>query len=73
MTQHEPETSTNDDGRTTSPGDAAGVPVPSEDALPGSSETFPKADGIYTVPDSVEDQESDADLPTAGDYKDLSK
>jgi hypothetical protein len=30
-----------DDAADTKPGDAAGVPVPSEDAVAGSSEAFP--------------------------------
>jgi hypothetical protein len=33
------------------PGDAAGVPVPSEHAAPGTSQEFSAVDGVLTYPD----------------------
>jgi hypothetical protein len=54
------------------PGDAQGVPVPHEDALPGSSEEYPAVQGVYTFPQTAAEQETD-ELPAAGDHRDLSK
>jgi hypothetical protein len=57
---------------TATPGDAQGVPVPHEHALPGSSEEYPAVQGVYTFPQTAAEQETD-DLPAAGDHRDLSK
>ena len=60
------------DQREPAPGDAQGVPVPNEDAVPGSSETFTAAEGTLTFPDTA-DEQGDDELPAAGDHHDLSK
>jgi hypothetical protein len=36
------------------PGDAAGVVVPSEDAMPGTSQEFKKVDGVIAYPESAD-------------------
>jgi hypothetical protein len=38
----------------TTPGDAAGVPVPSEHAVEGSSQEFTAVDGVLTYPEASE-------------------
>jgi hypothetical protein len=38
------------------PGDAQGVPVPHEDAVEGTSEQSPAVDGVYTFPQTAEEQ-----------------
>jgi hypothetical protein len=43
-----PETETSTD----TPGDAAGVVVPNEHAMPGTSEEFSKADGVLVYPEA---------------------
>jgi hypothetical protein len=54
------------------PGNAHGVPVPHEDAAESTSEEYPAVDGVYTFPETAQEQETD-DLPAAGDHKDMSK
>jgi hypothetical protein len=54
------------------PGNAQGVPVPHEDAMEGTSETYPAVEGVYTFPQTVAEQATD-ELPAAGDHRDLSK
>lgn len=39
---------------TETPGDAAGVVVPNEHAMPGTSEEFSKADGMLVYPEADE-------------------
>jgi hypothetical protein len=59
MTEH-------DDDRTTTPGNAQGVPVPHEHALEGSSEEFRKVEDVNPASATAED-----DPPVAGDHKSL--
>lgn len=51
--------------KSTSPGDAAGVPVPSETASPGTSEEASAVDGVLTYPtESDREAQREAGPPT---------
>ena len=58
------------EGKTTTPGDAQGVPVAHEQAVEGSSEEFTFAEGMHVPPTSASEEETDHS-PAAGDFKSL--
>jgi hypothetical protein len=71
----DPKTATQDQQpseKSTTAGNAQGVPVPHEQAAEGTSEEFAAVDGVYVVPTSDPDQSGD-EQPAAGDFKDLAK